>query len=82
MKYKGRPKSKNVEDRRYEKVQPKAKTPYSTMKAKRERAIAATARYRRGVRNSTEYNFQDKTWDSTITAKKRGKSATVKTKSK
>ena len=81
MKTKGRAKSKNIEDRRFEKVQPKGKVPYSTLRAKREKRIEATKRYRRGVRNETVYNLKDKTWDTTVTAKRRGKKVTVKTKS-
>ena len=82
MKTKGRPVSKNIENRRFEKAWPKAKMPYITKKAHRETMLELKAKTKRV---KTEYTLdpmkRNELMKNTI-VKSRGKGINIKTKVK
>ena len=87
MKTKGRPQSTNIEDRRFEKARPRGKAPYSTLKAKRERAIAERERLGKpsARRVKVEYTLDPMKRNELVKnsiAKSRGKKINIKTKVK
>ena len=78
MKTKGRPKSTNIDDRRFEKARPKPPAPYSTKKAKKERVKASFNRYKRGTQTEFVTDPSDKNKVMMrVSRSARGKKATV-----